>query len=148
MKKYQSHKIVEAAVIVMHTDGLVVVRDPDGTEHSVTVPNDFAARGEPSNGDYLVRYQPDGYLSWSPKPVFEAGYAELREAGMPAAVEVTVTAPAGKRAEVVLMHEEVGSTTWTVTGGQSQTCSVVGDEVLIVHPGEPHSTLAHKLEAS
>jgi hypothetical protein len=75
MQKYRSHKVVEAAPIIMHTDGLVVVRNADGTEEHVKVPEDFGARGEPSNGDYLVRYQPDGYLSWSPKAAFEDGYA-------------------------------------------------------------------------
>lgn len=74
MKKYRSHKVVEAAPIVMHTDDLVIVRNADGTEEHVAVPDDFGARGGPSNGDYLVRYQPDGYLSWSPKKAFEDGY--------------------------------------------------------------------------
>lgn len=99
MQKYRSHKVVEAGQI---TD---VVRDAhpstgvgpgpvtalvvDG--ETIAVPHDFTARGVPQVGDYLVRYAPDGYLSWSPKATFESGYSsagiapEIRDAfGIPA----------------------------------------------------------------
>jgi len=49
MPKWRSHKIVETAPF---------------------------ARGRPSDGDYLVRYE-DGYLSWSPKKAFENGYTKV-----------------------------------------------------------------------
>lgn len=70
MKKYQSHKIVEAGEI-SHFNGLHVHLVGGET---VRVPDNFYARGFPASGDYLVRYEPDGYLSWSPKGAFEAGY--------------------------------------------------------------------------
>jgi hypothetical protein len=69
------------------------------------------------------------------------------ENGAPAAVDVTVTAPVGKRADVSIGRPG-GSTSWTVTGGQSQTWSVVVGEALVVCEGEPHSTVAHKRDAS
>jgi|VirMetMinimDraft_7_1064189.scaffolds.fasta_scaffold00089_16 hypothetical protein len=188
MKKYQSHKIVEAAPIIGYTalgNYVNVEADNDDGYERIAVPGDFFARGNPDLGDYLVRYQPDGYLSWSPKAVFEAGYteltgdhpgfghplvnvtvkdgmisgistiapqppAELAQAGRgapdwsgdfkPATVEVTVTAPAGKRAEVAIGVAE-GVNKWTVSGGQSQTWAVVGDESLIVCEGKPHSNV-------
>lgn len=82
MKKYQSHKIVEAAVIVgydnagtnKHTFGVWINPGHKWME----VPKDFFARGMPNMGDYLVRYE-EGYLSWSPKAVFEAGYSEIKD---------------------------------------------------------------------
>lgn len=75
---YQCHKRVQAAPI--HS------ADPEaspphvhvvvgGEVMRITVPIDFFARGIPAQGDYLVRYQPDGYLSWSPKAAFDGGYA-------------------------------------------------------------------------
>jgi len=79
MDRYKSHKIVEAAEIVQHGDEFVVVRGADGVEQTIAVPENFAARGEPSNGDYLVRYLPDGYLSWSPRAAFEDGYTKAAE---------------------------------------------------------------------
>jgi hypothetical protein len=174
MKKYQSHKVVEAAPIY-GTDpstNTVVISEAGHPRYEVEVPKDFFSRGVPGIGDYLVRYQPDGYLSWSPRKAFEAGYSELGEAAqqneihgradnylihgegkieqsasVSAAVEVTVAAPAGKRAEVSIGRPG-GSTSWTVTEGQSKTWSVVVGEALVVCEGEPHSTVARKRDAS
>jgi hypothetical protein len=161
MKKYQSHKIVEAAPIY-GTDpstSTVVISEAGHPRWEVEVPKDFFARGVPGIGDYLVRYQPDGYLSWSPKAVFEAGYSAIDGTALapaalaaingptPAAVEVTVTAPAGKRAEVCHGAGETQSM-FTVAGGQSQTWSVIADEALVVCEGKPHETVAHKRDAS
>lgn len=78
MKKYRSHKVVEAAVIRSYnasTDPSIVVDDatPGTGFEAVSVPGDFFSRGRPEVGDYLVRYA-DGYLSWSPKKAFEEGY--------------------------------------------------------------------------
>jgi hypothetical protein len=69
MRRYRSHKVVEAGV-VQHIDvGSVTVDD-----EVIPVPAGIFARGTPSIGeDYLVRYE-DGYVSWSPKAAFEAGY--------------------------------------------------------------------------
>ena len=70
MRRYRSHKVVEAGV-VQHIDvGSVTVDD-----EVIPVPAGIFARGTPSIGeDYLVRYE-DGYVSWSPKAAFETGYA-------------------------------------------------------------------------
>lgn len=76
MKRYRCHKVVEATEVVECDAELRVVTtyDDAGNPHRVGVPEDFFGRGMPSRGDYLVRYLPDGYLSWSPKSVFEDGY--------------------------------------------------------------------------
>lgn len=76
MPQYQSHKRVEAAPIEFLTDGMVHVKIGE-TVHGVAVPKDFFGRGKPEKGDYLVRYQPDGYLSWSPRRAFLDGYTRL-----------------------------------------------------------------------
>jgi len=34
-------------------------------------------RHKPQALGYLVAYQPDGYLSWSPAEAFETGYTQL-----------------------------------------------------------------------
>lgn len=81
MRKYRSHKIVEAAPILLSH---IVFGDKVGgsagmnyveieSSERVTVPPSFFSRGTPATGDYLVRYE-DGYLSWSPKKAFEEGY--------------------------------------------------------------------------
>jgi hypothetical protein len=74
--RYRSHKVVEAAQIVGHgyPDAPVVYVGANGDP--VSVPPEFFARGVPSRGDMLVRYQPDGYLSWSPAGKFLDGYAD------------------------------------------------------------------------
>jgi len=66
--------------------------------------------------------------------------------GEPAAVEVTVTAPAGKRAEVC---HAVGDkkTMFAVTPGQSQTWSVMRGEWIGVAASDT-STVAHKRDDS
>ena len=70
MKRYRSHKLVEAGVIQHVEVGSVTVDD-----EVIPVPDGIFVRGVPVIGvDYLVRYA-DGYVSWSPKAAFEAGYA-------------------------------------------------------------------------
>lgn len=84
MKKYRCYKVVEAApireIVSRETNIRGMSHDyailRDGTP--VTLPVSFLRRGSPQDGDYLVRYD-EGYLSWSPKAVFEAGYAPLEE---------------------------------------------------------------------
>ena len=69
MRRYRSHKVVEAGVVQHVEAGSVTVDD-----EVIPVPAGIFARGTPSIGeDYLVRYE-DGYVSWSPKATFEAGY--------------------------------------------------------------------------
>jgi hypothetical protein len=249
MKLFQSHKQVNAARINScgfepDGSGWIQYTDTDGEEVQYDAPRGFLRPGmacEP--GDYLVRYQPDGYLSWSPRAVFEAGYTIIKEArpgtgnpapgnvwqsramdeleelgdrlnllrhsllndaipddqvkalmqaqhkamtayhdalsmrlrvcgvigtetpptvwdvasgplvaalppemrGTPACVEVTVTAPAGKRAEVIHGRGEQ-QTAFTVTEGQSQSWSVMNGERVTVRSADT-STVAHKRPA-
>ncbi len=73
MRKYQSHKVVEAAIIeswVQTEAGPIQVKTDQGTWLAKF---NIFARGNPQVGDYLVRYE-DGYLSWSPAKAFEEGY--------------------------------------------------------------------------
>lgn len=85
MQKYRSHKVVEAAPIVTAClgpdgSGVVGIEAAPGSDcfaEPVEVPAGFVRPGaaqQPREGDYLVRYQPEGYLSWSPKKAFEDGY--------------------------------------------------------------------------
>ena len=77
MTKWRSHKIVEAGTIYAFKDNNVVtVLVPPMHYLDVTVPADWTARGKPKLGDFLVRYE-DGYISWSPKEVFLAGYTAI-----------------------------------------------------------------------
>lgn len=73
--RYRSHKVVEAAEIlrVAQTSGYVVI-GPGEKPEKVATPEGFFSRGAPNSGDFLVRYQPDGYLSWSPRAAFLEGY--------------------------------------------------------------------------
>ncbi|KAA0122147.1 hypothetical protein CIW48_19295 [Methylobacterium sp. P1-11] len=78
-----SHKQVEAypiAAAEFQADGSGRIALEGG--RIIDVGAGFAARGAPAEGDYLVRYAPvpgetDGYLSHSPRGVFEAGYAPV-----------------------------------------------------------------------
>lgn len=76
MRKWQSHKIVEAEPIVGIGPHSAAVANGE----SIPLPDNFTARGTPEAGDYLVRYD-DGYLSWSPKKVFEEGYHSIQVPG-------------------------------------------------------------------
>ncbi|MFF9549381.1 MULTISPECIES: RyR domain-containing protein [Bacteria] len=79
-----SHKQVEAypiAAAEFRSDGSGRIALKGGI--LIDVPAGFASRGAPTEGDMLVRYEPipgqsDGYLSHSPRAVFEAGYAPIR----------------------------------------------------------------------
>lgn len=78
MKRFKCHKEVEAAQIragEVREDRSAKWNVGDG--EIIETPPEFVARGVPQEGDYIIRYEPDGYLSWSPKAVFEAGYSEL-----------------------------------------------------------------------
>lgn len=87
MKKYQSHKVVEAAKILEATlppDSDMWGLRLDGVEDPVFVDEDWfqnRAKGAPVGG-YFVRYlDGDGYESWSPAEAFEAGYTEVTDDG-------------------------------------------------------------------
>jgi hypothetical protein len=76
----RSHKVVEAAIIraaEFNEDGSgkVAIRLENDETRIVSVPAGFVRPGHvPEEGDVLVRYQPDGYLSWSPRSKFDNGY--------------------------------------------------------------------------
>jgi hypothetical protein len=74
VKRYQSHKIVEAGQVADLEDVPTgfIVHLADGEK--VPCSRGVFWRGFPVKGDYLVRYE-DGYISWSPRHVFEAGYS-------------------------------------------------------------------------
>ncbi|MFL5063509.1 MAG: hypothetical protein ACJ8FU_08475 [Xanthobacteraceae bacterium] len=76
LPQYRSHKIVRAAPINWIYKKPAVRVEIDGQLHVIDVPQNFYARSVPGPGDYLVVYS-DGYMSWSPKAVFEAGYTKL-----------------------------------------------------------------------
>jgi hypothetical protein len=81
MPRYRSHKVVEAAPIISFDTAKceVTVDIGDGIARPWTlrVPEDFFARGKPAAGDYLVKYTPDDYLSWSPREAFVEGYTRV-----------------------------------------------------------------------
>jgi hypothetical protein len=81
LKKYRSHKLVEAgqiASVAAAGSGYVLqVVNAEGKAESVAVGMNFFARGVAKEGDYYIRY-PDGYVSWSPKVAFEEGYTETK----------------------------------------------------------------------
>ncbi|MBO0236611.1 hypothetical protein, partial [Vibrio parahaemolyticus] len=83
-----SHKRVEAypiaaAQFASDGSGKVGVNHPGGGYLVIPVPPGFLRRpGAVTEGDMLVRYEPTaeephGYLSHSPRAVFEAGYAPV-----------------------------------------------------------------------
>lgn len=79
---FKSHKIVRAAKILtvvqnVGSPGAIEVVNLDNSTEIVPAPDGFFSRGIPSMGDYLVEYEPDGYLSWSPKDKFEDGYINV-----------------------------------------------------------------------
>jgi len=84
VKRYRSHKIVEAARITGQSDGdgvsiplghVAVHTENDGT---FVLPAGRAPMVGRAIGGYVIRYS-DGYLSWSPAKPFEDGYTEVSE---------------------------------------------------------------------
>lgn len=82
-KQYQSHKKVLATKIVSFTEvecpsseeKIYHLKDEHG--ELIQQPSLLFARGLPQDDYfYLVQYE-DGYISWSPKKVFEEGYTEI-----------------------------------------------------------------------
>jgi hypothetical protein len=80
LKKYKSHKVVEATKIVSYEQAFddannlldYILNDSDGDIHEASV--SLFDRGEPKDDYfYLVKYD-DNYISWSPKEAFESGY--------------------------------------------------------------------------
>jgi Phage protein (N4 Gp49/phage Sf6 gene 66) family len=90
-----SHKRVEAypiaaAEFASDGSGKVGVNHPEDGYLVIPVPPGFLRRpGAVTEGDMLVRYEPTaeephGYLSHSPRAVFEAGYAPISRQAEPA----------------------------------------------------------------
>lgn len=87
MRKYQSHKVVEAARIIDVEKTGPYGMSPGPERHyrldtrdlryvDRWVPQPAGTNYEAEVGDYYVVY-PDGYKSLSPAAAFEAGYTEL-----------------------------------------------------------------------
>lgn len=77
MKKFKSHKVVEAAKIVaaeLDPDGLRLAIE-GGDVFTVAFPDTHKFRISEQDPGYLIRYA-DGYVSWSPTKAFEEGYTE------------------------------------------------------------------------
>lgn len=83
-----SHKQVEAYPLghmEKRQDGTLlayVELQQGGSQISVILPADIVARGWPDRGSMLVRYapdeaHPDGYVSFSPRAAFDAGYSPI-----------------------------------------------------------------------
>lgn len=78
MKKFKCHKVVEAVQldVVGPLSGAHVEVEAGG--ETFYLDQEWVRRHKPEAGGYLVRYA-DGYESFSPKDVFEAGYHEISE---------------------------------------------------------------------
>lgn len=87
MPRYQSHKIVHALKIVGLSvegrDGAVLgdcslwmESDPAEGFAPILLSPEYVAKHQPKVGGYYVVYE-DGYASWSPGDVFEAGYTRI-----------------------------------------------------------------------
>lgn len=79
-KKYQSHRIVQAAPIwnIEESAGRLNVFVKPYDDHTMELfePTEPGMKGRCEAGDYAIRY-PDGYRSVCPKAQFEEGYAEV-----------------------------------------------------------------------
>lgn len=79
MKKYQSHKVVEAGKIVSIgeiREGFDITLNLE--MGAIEVSRGWYIKHEPTEGGYYIRYE-DGHTSFSPAEAFEAGYVEIIE---------------------------------------------------------------------
>lgn len=82
MPKYKCHKEVHALKIknigfdLDDEDAGVIIQFEDETYASIEVDNEYIDKHEPHVGGYYVVYS-DGYRSFSPADVFEAGYSKI-----------------------------------------------------------------------
>jgi hypothetical protein len=98
LEVYQCHKTVRAGKIKM----IVVFSDLNGTvvldnKNEVKVDRKWLERHRPMVDGYLVQYK-DGYLSYSPGPVFEEGYSKINKDQEP-----TTTVPLGPTTAPLVM---------------------------------------------
>lgn len=75
MRKYRSHKVVEAAEVRRVTHASIITTD-DAAIDITSLGN----KGLPAPGDFVVRYE-DGHLSWSPRKAFLDGYSPIDHSG-------------------------------------------------------------------
>lgn len=83
LPQWKCHKVVQAGKITFMAKDepnqlLMVHAEPSNMPFAV--PLDFLHRHNPERGGYFVVYE-DGYISYSPADVFEAGYHELPPLG-------------------------------------------------------------------
>lgn len=84
LPRYKSHKVVNAVEIVEISDSvfpgrtMVYCKTPGSSERrvNVTVGVEWIRRHKPEVGGFVVLYG-DGYLSYSPKEPFLAGYTRI-----------------------------------------------------------------------
>lgn len=75
MDRYQCHKVVEAGEIDHINGTFAVLTNGERVDITRLIANHQSQMFK-SGGGYLVQYE-DGYLSWSPKQVFEDGYRRI-----------------------------------------------------------------------
>lgn len=81
LPQYRCHKVVRAGRIHTCIAGVLGVQVGNSKAIvEVAVGRDWVEKHGPDNSGYLVAYE-DGYLSYSPAEVFEAGYRELPPLG-------------------------------------------------------------------
>lgn len=79
MRRYQSHKVVEAFQIIEIVQDITQQTVLKGVEDTVYVDDEYMDKHQPKVGGYFVLYA-DGYESWSPAEAFESGYTEVEAA--------------------------------------------------------------------
>lgn len=135
MRRWQSHKIVEAEICMGWSIPQKTVTIVGG--EIISVPENFFARGTPqigpTEGDYLVRYSggtEDESLSWSPKKVFEEGYTLLDNPDL--------TPPAGfHKCPVCLTVTREGPPTGVYVVGPHGSFTITDQELLPAILGSP-----------
>ena len=80
MKRYKSHKVVEAfkidSIDINAAEDEVVLKAKHPDVDSAVVTRDWCSKHGPGEGGYFVKYK-DGYTSFSPAEAFEEGYTEV-----------------------------------------------------------------------
>lgn len=133
---FKCHKVVRAGKISAQfldgDKGLLMV-DVDGIKQPFALPADFLQRHAPEIGGYLVVYE-DGYVSFSPADVFEAGYHELpplgtacggTEIAAPAFINKTAQVPLATETQPLWSGVDLAAAGYEFTGERA----VLGEEV-------------------
>lgn len=79
MPRYQSHKKVWALkikAIKRDGEGSATITPEEPGYAKFEVDAEYVRKHQPKEGGYYVVYE-DGYKSWSPADVFEAGYSRI-----------------------------------------------------------------------